>query len=60
MGLGRDRVARSTLWCAESAASAAAIAGDLAQDVDLDAGVGEPGESGVPGVVSAKVLVPEL
>ncbi len=37
-----------------------AVPGDLAQDVHLDPGIGEPGESRVPEVMVAQALVPEL
>lgn len=37
-----------------------AVAGDPAQDMDLDSRVGEPGQSGVPEVVAAQVFVAEL
>ncbi|KND25161.1 hypothetical protein IQ60_32070 [Streptomyces europaeiscabiei] len=36
------------------------MAGDPAEDVYLDPGVGEPGECGVPEVVAAQMLVAEL
>lgn len=36
------------------------VAGDASQDVHLDSGVGEPGQSGVPEVVAAQLLVAEL
>lgn len=37
-----------------------AVAGDPSQDIDLDSRVGEPGQSGVPEVVAAQVLVAEF
>lgn len=36
------------------------MAGDPPQDVDLDTGVGKPGQTGVPEIVAARVLVAEL
>lgn len=36
------------------------VAGDPAEYVHLDSGVGEPGQSGVPEVVAAQVFVTEF